>query len=101
MIIRIIEFLKGAGGEITYGIRCLCGKPSPMKRFMIVVVAGALMGIASFWILVSSVYNIGHSKGQKEIVPELNMRRQLNVKNDSINLLKQQLYEYGQEQSDK
>ena len=100
MKITIIEFLKDAAGEIAYGIRCLCGKPSPLKRFIIVAVAGMLMGIASVCILVSSVYRIGHANARKEI-PELNIVRQLNLKNDSINLLKQQLYEYEQERSDK
>jgi hypothetical protein len=95
MRIKIMEFVKGACDEITFGIRCLCGKPSPLKRFIIVAVAGTLMGIASCYILVSSVYRIGHANARKEI-PELNVIRQLNLKNDSINLLKQQLYEYEQ-----
>ena len=98
---KIMEFLKDAGSEITYGIRCLCGKPSPMKRFITVVVAGCIMAAVFFCILVSSIYNIGKSNGQKETVPELNMMRQLNMKNDSINHLKQKIYEYEHEQSGK
>jgi len=100
MKIKIMNFLKDAAGEISFGLRCLCGKPSPLKRFIIVAVVGTLMGIASFCILVSSVYNLGHGNAQKEI-PELNIIRQLNFQNDSITILKQKLYEYEHGQSDK
>jgi hypothetical protein len=95
---KIIALLKDAVGEINYGIRCLCGRPSPLKRFIIVVIAGTMLGIASFCILVSSVYRIGYTNAKEEI-PRLNVIRQLHLQNDSINLLKQQLYEYEQKQS--
>lgn len=94
---KIIEFLKNVSGEITFSIRCLCGKPSPVKRFIIVAVVGIIMGIASVSMLVSSVYRIGYTNAQKEI-PAINTVRQLNLKSDSINLLKQQIYEYEHEQ---
>jgi hypothetical protein len=97
---KIFEFLSDAMGEITYSLRCLCGKPSPMKRFIMVVVAGTAMGIASFCILVSSIYKLGHDNAQKEI-PNLNTVRQLNLKTDSITILKQKLYEYEQQQQGK
>jgi len=61
-----------------------------------VAVAGSVMGIASVCILVSSVYRIGYTNAQKEI-PEINMIRQLHLKTDSINLLKNQLHEYEHE----
>jgi hypothetical protein len=99
MRIKISEFLKDVAGEIAFGLRCLCGRPTPMKRFIMVAIAGTAMGIASFCILVSSIYNLGHDNAQKEM-PELNIIRQLNLKTDSINNLKQKLYEYEQEQSD-
>ena len=100
MIKKIIEFLKDVFGEIAFSIRCLCGKPSPMKRFVIVAVAGCAMGIVFFCILVSSIYKIGYTNAKEEI-PDANFIRQLHLKNDSINHLKQQLYEYEQEQSGK
>jgi len=98
---KIFEFLRDAADEITYGIRCLCGKPSPMKRFIMVLIAGSAMGFASVFILVSSIYNLGHSNGQNAIIPEINLMRQLNLKNDSINQLKQKLYEYEQQPAGK
>jgi hypothetical protein len=98
---KIIEFFRDATDEIIYGIRCLCGKPSPMKRFIIVLIAGSALGFASVFMLVSSIYNLGHSNGRKEIIPEINLMRQLNLKNDSINLLKQNLYEYEQQSDSK
>jgi len=97
---KMIEFIKDATDEIIYSIRCLCGKPSPMKRFIMVMIAGSALGIASICILISSIYQIGHSNGQKEI-PALNEIRQLHLKNDSINLLKQKLYEYEQQSNSK
>ena len=97
---KMIEFIKDATDEITYSLRCLCGKPSPMKRFVMVMVAGSALGIASVFILVSSIYQIGHSSGLKEI-PSLNEIRQLHLKNDSINLLKHKLYEYEQQPDSK
>jgi len=97
MQLKIKEFIKGATDEILFSIRCLCGKPSPMKRLIMVVVAGSVMGIVSICILVSSVYHIGYTNAQKEI-PEINFIRQFHLKNDSINLLKQQLHDYEHEQ---
>ena len=93
---KMIEFIKGAIGEIAFSLRCLCGKPSPVKQFIMVAVAGSALGIASFCILVNSIYHIGYTHAKKEI-PELNFIRQLNLKNDSIHLLKQKVYEYEQE----
>jgi hypothetical protein len=87
-------------GEILFGLKRLCGRPSPMKRFVSVVIAGCVMAIVFVCILVSSVYKIGYTNAQKDI-PELNIVRQLILKNDSINLLKQQLNEYEYEQSGK
>jgi Tfp pilus assembly protein PilO len=95
---RIKEFLNDAAGEISFGLRSLCGRPSPLKRFIIVAIAGAIMGIASFGILVSSIYKIGYTNAKEEI-PKANFIRQMQLKNDSINHLKQQLYDYEQEQS--
>jgi len=100
MIAKIIEFLKDVFGEIAFSIRCLCGRPSPMKRFITVVIAGSVMAVVFFSILVSSIYKIGYTNAKEEI-PGVNYIRQLNVKNDSINLLKQQLNEYEHEQSGK
>jgi hypothetical protein len=95
-MMKIIEFMRDAMGEIAFGLKQLCGRPSPVKRFIIVAVAGAAMGIASVCVLVTSVYNLGHANAQKEI-PNLNTVRQLNMKTDSITILKQKLYEYEQE----
>ncbi len=30
---KIKDFLTNIWDEITYGLRCVCGKPTPMKRF--------------------------------------------------------------------
>ena len=92
---EIRKFLANAGYAIEHRIKLLCGKPSPMKQFILVLVIGGAMWIGSFCILVDSIYKIGKNDARGEF-PEVEHIRQLQLKNDSINLLKQQMYEYEQ-----
>ena len=93
MKIEIIEFLKNAAGEIAYGVRNLCGKPSPLKRFVSVLIVTGILGIAFLYTIVTSIYNIGRYDAAKEfVIPENEENYQL--KNDSINLKTDERYEY-------
>ena len=94
---KIREFLINAGYAIEHRLKLLCGKPSPMRRFIIVVVISGSLSIAFFYTLVSSIYNIG--KHDTEQMMNIEHIKQLELKNssDSINLLKQQMYEYKYE----
>jgi hypothetical protein len=92
---KIMELLTDALGEIGFGIRHLCGKPSPMKRFIIVSVIGCVLGIAFCYTLVTSIYNIGKNDGRQINIEHIKSL-ELKDSNDSINF-KQKVYE----QSDK
>ena len=95
---KIMEFLTDALGEISFSLRCLCGKPSPLKRFIIVSVIGSALGIAFIWILASSIYNIGKNDAKQIYIEHI---KSLELKNagDSINLKKQKMYEKEYRQS--
>ena len=94
---KIKEFLLNAWYEIEHRLKLLCGKPTPMKRFIIVVVIGSFFSIVFLYSLVSSMYNIGKNDAGKEF-PTIEHSQQLQLKNDSINLLKQKMYEYEHKQ---
>jgi hypothetical protein len=80
--------------EFCYGLRWLCGKPSPLKRLITVLILAVGLGGANIYLVVSSIYNIGKRDAQKEYM-EIEHIKQVELKhsNDSINQLKKQLYE--------
>jgi hypothetical protein len=80
--------------ELCYGLRRLCGKPSPTKRLITVLALAVGLGGANIYLVVSSIYNIGKRDGQKEYM-KIEHIKQLELKhsNDSINQLNKQLYE--------
>ena len=65
---KIGEFLENMWDEIEYCLRLLCGQPSPMKRFIIVVIIGGSLSIAFICTLVNSIYNIGVNDARKEFL---------------------------------
>jgi len=65
---KIGEFLENIWDEIEYCLRLLCGQPSPMKRFIIVVIIGGSLSIAFICTLVNSIYNIGANDARKEFL---------------------------------
>jgi len=94
---KIREFLINAYDEIEYRIRLLCGKSSPMKQFIIVVIIGSLLGIGYLYTLVSSIYNIGKQDAKKEFMELQHIERiKLQSEKDSINILNQKEDEYKQ-----
>ena len=78
-----MTFLKDTADEIAYSIRTLCGKPSPMKRFVFVLIISGVLSVFFIYTLVSSIYNIGRNDARKEL---LDTGDTLNdtVKSDSI-----------------
>jgi hypothetical protein len=100
MVSEIKKLLCDAAGEISFGLRSLCGKPSPIKRFIIVSAFGALLGIVFLCTLVNSICNIGKNDGQQTVVEHIKPL-ELKHSKDSINQKKQKLYEYEQKQSAK
>ena len=80
---KIKNCLTNAWDEFRYGIRQLCGKPTPLKRFVIVLVTGGILSIAYICILISSIYNIGKYDGEKRFM-ELQHIETLKLQSDSI-----------------
>jgi hypothetical protein len=92
---KIKDFLINAWDEIEYRLRLLCGKPTPMKRFMIVLIIGGALAVANIYFVVSSIYNIGVSDAKKQFL-EVQHIETLKLQKDSINILNQKEYEYEQ-----
>ena len=93
---RIKKRLIAIWDEIEYGLRRLCGKPSPMKQFIIILILGGSLSVSYIYSLVSSIYNIG--KRDVELMHIEHIKQlELQHKNDSINILKQQMYEQSTE----
>ena len=65
---KIRELLENIWDEIEYCLRLLCGQPSPMKRFIIVVIIGGSLSVAFICTLVNSIYNIGANDARKEFL---------------------------------
>ena len=80
---KITELLKDAAGEVTYGIRCLCGKPTPMKRLVIVLVLCGILSIAFIYTFITSIYGMGKNDVEKEFFKQEHGRK-LDVKDESI-----------------
>jgi hypothetical protein len=92
---EIKDFLFDVWDEIRYGLRMLCGKPTPMKRFIIVLVIGGSLCIAYLYILVNSIYSIGKREAENEFL-KLQHIESLQLQSDSINNLNKKEYEYKQ-----
>ena len=80
---KIVESLQDITDELACGIRCLCGKPSPMKRLVMVLVIGGALQIAFIYRVVDSIYRIAKNDAKKEFI-KMEPIRQLNLQNDSI-----------------
>jgi hypothetical protein len=65
---KVVEFVSDAWGEIEYGLRCLCGRPSPVKRFIAVLAVGGILTVANIYFVASSIYNIGKRDVEKKFL---------------------------------
>jgi len=83
MKINVIEKVQDWVDE---KLRCLCGRITPGKRLVVVLVMFFFFGGMSIYITVSSIYNIGKRDGQQLQIEHLG-RLPMEAK-DSINQLK-------------
>jgi uncharacterized membrane protein YphA (DoxX/SURF4 family) len=65
---KIKDFLITIWDEIECGLRLLCGRPTPMKRFIIVLIIGGALAIANIYFIVNSIYNMGVNDAKKEFM---------------------------------
>jgi hypothetical protein len=53
--------------ELGEGIRLLCGKPTPMKRLVVILVVVGRLTAANFYVTISAIYNIGKEHALHEL----------------------------------
>jgi hypothetical protein len=85
----IKEVLSDIWGELTYGVRWLCLRPSPDVRLSIIVFLIVASSVANIWFVVSSIYNTGKRDARKEFLEiEHAGKLKLQHKTDSIKTIK-------------
>jgi hypothetical protein len=90
----ITNHLTDIWDELGYGLRRLCGKPSPLKRLITVLVLAVGLGGTNIYLIVSSIYSIGKRDTEKKYLEIEHIKQlELQQKSDSIHQLKKQLYE--------
>ena len=91
MNMKVKEFSRA---KIERRLRQICGKPSPTKRLILVLVVCVKLAAINIYFLFSSVYSIGKNDAQKELLQIEHIEGLQIQQNDSINRLKQRLYEF-------
>jgi len=91
---KIRDFWVSIWDKIEYRLRLLCGKPTPIKSFIVILILGIVLSVGYFYAIVSSIYDMGKHDAQKEFIEIKHIETlELPKSNDSINLLKQKMYE--------
>jgi len=91
---HIKHSLTNAGNEMEYRLRMLCGKPTPMKRFIAVLIICTALAVANVWFVASSIYNIGKRDAEVEFLKlQHTESMKLQHQKDSINRLNIQEYD--------
>jgi Tfp pilus assembly protein PilO len=88
------EKINNFWSKAEYRLKILCGKPSPTKRLVFVLVICVVFAAANIYYVFSSIYGIGKNDGKKELIKLQHIEQIKLQQNDSINQLKQNLYEY-------
>jgi len=71
--------------ELETRLKRLCGRPSPTKRLIIVLVVCVVFAAANIYFVVSSIYSIGKNDAKKELLQIEHIEGITIPKNDSIN----------------
>jgi hypothetical protein len=90
---RLKDFFGDLRDDFICGLHAVCGKPSPVKRLVIVLIIGGALSVVSVCTLVRSIYNIGKRDAELiyiEHIKHLELKRS----GDSINSIKNKDYEY-------
>jgi len=82
------------GEKLKYRLKQLCGRPSPVKRLVSVLVICSVFAVANIYFVVRSIYSIGKNDAEKELIKLQHIERLNFQQNDSINQIKQKMYEY-------
>ncbi|MDR1172002.1 MAG: TraL conjugative transposon family protein [Bacteroidales bacterium] len=82
---KINEFQERAWLKTEHGLRRLCGKPSPVKRLVAVLVACGVLAAANIYFTVNSIYSIGKRDAETELM-KLQHIRQLKMENGELKM---------------
>jgi hypothetical protein len=86
---KIKEVTSDIWGELTYGVRWLCLRPSPGVRLLIIVLFIVASSAINIWFVTSSIYSAGKRDARKEFLEiEHAGKIELQHKNDSIKAVK-------------
>lgn len=64
---RMTDCLTHVRNLLDEGVKNLCGRLSPDRRFAVILALGMLLAVVNFWVLFRAVYNIG----REEVLQEL------------------------------
>jgi hypothetical protein len=93
----IRKFWSKVGDAVEYRLRLLVGRPSPMKRFLIILCMGVILTIANLYIIADSIYKMGKRDAEIKFMELQHIESlELQQKQDSINILNHKQYEYEQ-----
>jgi hypothetical protein len=93
--VKIKSLLTNVWDEIEYGLRMLCGKPSPEKRLITMLIISVTLAVVYIYFVISSIYNIGKRDAEREFL-KLQHIESLKLQSDSINNSNPKNYEYEQ-----
>ena len=85
------KYVRKIQDWVDDNLRRLCGKITPGKRLAVLLTMFLFFGIASVYIFVSAIYNIGKNEGQRIEIEHIQMLEL--QKRDSINQLN--IYDNG------
>lgn len=85
------KYVRKIQDWVDDNLRSLCGQITPGKRLAVLLTMFLFFGIASVYIFVSAIYNIGKNEGQRIEIEHIQMLEL--QKRDSINQLN--IYDNG------
>jgi hypothetical protein len=86
---KIRKFLTDAWGETAYGLRMLCGKPTPLKRLVMVLLIGGALAATNIYFVANSIYNMGKRDAEKKFLELQHIKPvELPISGDSIHSIK-------------
>jgi hypothetical protein len=83
------ETVNDVRDGFSSGLRIVCGKPSPAKRLVIVLIIGCVLSVVSVCTLVRSIYNIGKRDAELihiEHIKQLELKRSDSIKNYELKI---------------
>jgi len=92
------KFLTNVSDEISHHLRLVCGKPSPMKRFIAVLIVGGALAVGYIYFVFTGLYNIAkNDTEEKEFLrlQHIEMMK-LELKKEGYQILKQDDYDEQQ-----